>query len=132
MIVNIDKKTGIVVDINQSYDSRHYENREVPDGTVPKNFARSTYKLGDDGKIVEVKRTLLGAQYWQLGNAESLGEAAASPADRLIYVLHGQLIIVEDGRQSILEAGNSKIITKGVPHLISGNTERSVFVTAQL
>jgi quercetin dioxygenase-like cupin family protein len=131
MIVNIDRKSGIVVDINQTYNENLYENREVPDGTVPKDFRPRIYKVGPDGEIAESRQTRVAAQYAHLGNGESLGELRAHENDQLIFVLHGQLIVVADGRQSILNSGNSQMVGRGTPLLITGNTDRSVFITVQ-
>jgi hypothetical protein len=132
MIVNIDRKTGIVVDINQTYNEHLYENREVPDGTVPKDFRPRIYKVGPDGEIAENRQVKVAAQYAHLGNSESLGELRVHGNDQLVFVLHGQLIIVADGRQSILTGGNSQMIGRGIPYLITGNTDQSVFITVQL
>lgn len=135
MIVNIEKRTGKVVDVDQIYDERFFENREVPDGTVPKFIdPRKDYRLDVADDTIKDKTNAVPLQptYKLLMAKEPYGVLHTHPTDQLVIVLAGSVVIAEGKESIVVAAGNSYRIDKGAEHLITGDQDHSLILTVHV
>lgn len=63
MIVNVEKTTGRVADVNQMKDPRFFDNLEYPDGTIPDADDPRFYNRQQDGTIVRRPQAELEADF---------------------------------------------------------------------
>lgn len=61
MIVNIEKATGRVVDVNQNYDGRIFDDVQYPDGTIPEGADPGHYFRAGDGTIARLTQSEIEA-----------------------------------------------------------------------
>jgi len=133
MIVNIEKATGRVVDVNQEYDERYYENRVVPDGTLPDYIHHLSPVKVEGAAIVPLPAPKSHqAEYVSLAANEPFGQRHAHANDQLVIVMFGQVELEDEGQRAVLNVSQRALIAAGRQHLITGMAAKSVLLTIQI
>jgi len=130
VIINIDKRSGKIVDVNQTYDPRFYENREVPDGTLPNKLAGANYIFDFDTRTIKLAPPPreVGGRFVRLNKDIPFSPLHTHPRAQLIYVLNGSVLV----SGVTVTIGQSHIIPGGLEHQIVGNEDQTVFINIHL
>lgn len=131
-VVNIDKNTGRVVDINQYYDERFFENRLVPDEMVAEFTRTKEYEFRNGSVVERVVAQTIRLEAIRLDTGVDFSDYHTHRQDQVVIVLHGAVLIDEETKSTRVEAFTSTKILARTRHKIVGAEPGSLFITVAL
>ena len=133
MILNVRKSDGVVVDVDQKYDSRLYDNVTVPDGTVTDQRLLNKLKYDSNARSVTlIVSSRVDGRFVRLNNGQAFSPRHSHDHDQIITVLHGAVRVLENlGAVDVAEM-QTHLITASVDHQIIGAANNTVFINIHL
>lgn len=128
MIINVEKKTGVIVDINQHYDERFFENKEVPDDTISKaSFSPGKYTVDTvSGEVVKINNAgPVSVSHVLIKKDQSYGVPHTHRGIQLLVVLAGSISVGD----KVVNANETLTIPEGTEHVLTGVADVSLLVT---
>lgn len=130
--LNVDKRSGKIVDVGQQYDKRFFDNIEVPDGTIAQMQRGRTYLFADGAVVPAVLAREIPALFVALDAGVDYTDFHTHPHDQVVFVLHGSVTVDRRTSQARINAGQSAKVDKGTEHKLTGNADATVFITVHL